>query len=130
MYDAGANLVVLIFGDPHRLEGRQRRQNGPTDPHEVFAFGRRHDPSHHVGWSPGVDLLGETGLDSGEQGAAPRQNNIVIEDLVHALVTFEYAVDNEPVDTTFILPANKGRVKQDLRAAEALGADLYELTIW
>ena len=32
MHYGGAALVVLALGDPHLLEGRQRGQDGPSDP--------------------------------------------------------------------------------------------------
>ena len=30
--DRGARLVVLLLGDPHLLEGRERREDGAADP--------------------------------------------------------------------------------------------------
>merc|ERR1712157_601621 len=39
VHDGGAGLVVLPLGDPHLLEGGQRGQDGPTDPHGVLALG-------------------------------------------------------------------------------------------
>lgn len=36
-------LVVLGLGDPHLLEGRQRGQDGTTDPDRVLALGGRND---------------------------------------------------------------------------------------
>merc|ERR1711972_449396 len=31
--DGRAGLVVLALGDPHLLEGAERRQDGASDPH-------------------------------------------------------------------------------------------------
>ena len=45
MHDGGSRLVVLGLGDPHLLEGAERGQDGPADPHRVFAFRR----SDHLG---------------------------------------------------------------------------------
>ena len=36
-------LIVLLFADPHLLEGGQRGQDGATDPDRVFALRRGND---------------------------------------------------------------------------------------
>jgi hypothetical protein len=36
--DGRAGLVVFSFGDPHLLEGRQGREDGPSDPHGVLSL--------------------------------------------------------------------------------------------
>jgi len=38
--NAGAGLVVLLFGDPHLLEGGQRGQDRTTDPYGILPLGR------------------------------------------------------------------------------------------
>jgi len=38
--DARTGFVVLLFGDPHLLEGGQGGQDGTTDPYGIFSLGR------------------------------------------------------------------------------------------
>merc|ERR1719164_285336 len=47
VHDRGAALVVLLLGDPHLLEGGERREDGAADPHAVLALGRRDDLDLH-----------------------------------------------------------------------------------
>ena len=41
--DGWPGLVVLLFADPHLLEGGQRGQDGAANPDGVFALGRGND---------------------------------------------------------------------------------------
>ena len=41
--DGWPGLIVLLFADPHLLEGGQRGQDGATNPDRVFALGRGDD---------------------------------------------------------------------------------------
>jgi len=43
MDNARARFVILLFGNPHLLEGRQRSQNGTTDPYGVLPLRRSDD---------------------------------------------------------------------------------------
>ena len=43
MDDGRPGLVVLLFADPHLLEGGQRGQDGAANPDRVFALGRGDD---------------------------------------------------------------------------------------
>merc|ERR1719487_3206977 len=49
VHDGGPRLVVLLLGDPHLLEGGERREDGAADPHAVLALGRRDDLHLHRG---------------------------------------------------------------------------------
>ncbi len=40
-------LVVLLLGDPHLLEGRERCQDGTTDPDGVLSLRRGNDLDLH-----------------------------------------------------------------------------------
>merc|ERR1719188_1618791 len=42
VHDGRTRLVVLALGDPHLLEGAERRQDGASNPHRVLALGRGH----------------------------------------------------------------------------------------
>ena len=57
MDDRGSGLVVLLLGDPHLLEGRQRGENGATDPDGVLSLWWSDDLDLHCGWSKSGDLL-------------------------------------------------------------------------
>ena len=57
MDDGGAGLLVLLFGDPHLLEGGERSQDGASDPDRVFPFRRSNDLDLHGAGSQGSDLL-------------------------------------------------------------------------
>lgn len=48
VHNGWSTLVILLLGDPHLLEGRQRSQNRTTDPYGVFT----------LGWSNNLDLHG------------------------------------------------------------------------
>merc|ERR1712084_104918 len=67
-----AGLVVLALGDPHLLEGAQRRQDGASDPHRVLALGRGHHLDLHRVGSKGHELLRHALSDAGEHGGASR----------------------------------------------------------
>ena len=42
-----STFVVLLLGDPHLLESRQRSQDGTTNPDGVFTLGRRNNLDLH-----------------------------------------------------------------------------------
>ena len=45
--DRGPGFVVLLFADPHLLEGGQRGQDRAADPDRVLALGRCDDLDLH-----------------------------------------------------------------------------------
>jgi hypothetical protein len=55
--DRWSGLVVLLFGDPHLLEGGQRGQDRTTDPDGVLAFRWGDDLDLEGGRSQGSDFL-------------------------------------------------------------------------
>ena len=57
MNDRWSRLVVLLLRDPHLLEGRQRSQDGTTDPDRVFTLGGSDNLELHGRWGQGSDLL-------------------------------------------------------------------------
>jgi len=67
-----SSLVVLGLGDPHGLEGRERSQDGTSDPDRVFSFWWGDDLDLHGGWGKGGDLLlhtiGNTWVHGGTSG--------------------------------------------------------------
>lgn len=57
VHNGRSTLVILLLGDPHLLESRQRSEDGATNPDRVFALRRRDDFHSHRGWREGGDLL-------------------------------------------------------------------------
>merc|ERR1712118_140345 len=49
VHDGRTRLVVLLLGDPHLLEGGERREDGAANPNGVLALGRRDDLDLHRG---------------------------------------------------------------------------------
>lgn len=70
--DGRAGLVVLLLGDPHLLEGRERSENGTTDPDGVLALRRGDDLDLHAGRSKGGDLLLHAVADARVHGGTTR----------------------------------------------------------
>ena len=55
--NAWTSFFILLFRDPHRLESRQRGQDGATDPDGVLSFWWRDDLDLHGAGRQGGDLL-------------------------------------------------------------------------
>merc|ERR1719188_2351090 len=77
--DSRAGLVVLAFGDPHLLEGAQRRQDGTANPHRVLALGWGNHLDLHRGGSQSRQLLRHALTDASEHGGASGQHHIPVE---------------------------------------------------
>merc|ERR1719361_1164583 len=50
-------FIILLFGDPHLLEGGEGGQDGATDPYGVFPLRGSNDLDLNGGWSQGGDFL-------------------------------------------------------------------------
>ena len=68
MYNGRTRLIILLLGDPHLLEGGERREDGAADPHGVLVAlrGAQHTfsrmpatPSERREAHRGVDLDAE-----------------------------------------------------------------------
>jgi hypothetical protein len=70
--DRWTTLIVFLLGDPHLLEGRERRQDGSTNPDGVLSLGWCDDLDLHRGWRKSSDLLlhaiGDTWVHGGSTG--------------------------------------------------------------
>ena len=75
-------LIVFLLGDPHLLEGGERRQDGSTDPDRVFPLGRSDDLDLHGGRSQGGDLLLHTIGDTGVHGGATGEDSVGVQILL------------------------------------------------
>lgn len=67
-----ARLIVLLLGDPHLLEGRERGQDGPTNPDGVFPLGRSDNLDLHGRWRKSSDFLLHSVGDTWVHGGATR----------------------------------------------------------
>jgi len=77
--DRRARLVVLLLADPHRLEGRERSQDGATDPDRVFALRRGDDLDLHRGRRQGSDFLLHALRNALEHGGTARQHGVAVQ---------------------------------------------------
>merc|ERR1712054_335052 len=77
--DRRARLVVLLLGDPHLLEGRERREDRAADPHAVFALRGRDDLHLHRGGRERGDLLGHAVGDARVHGGAAREHDVGVQ---------------------------------------------------
>lgn len=91
--DRGSRLVVLLLRDPHLLEGRERGEDGTTDPYRVLSLGRGDDLDLHGGGSEGGELLLHSVGDTGEHSGTSREDDVsvqVLSDIDIALVQLQY----------------------------------------
>ena len=128
MDDAWAGLVVLLFADPHLLEGGEGGKDGATDPYRVLPLWRSNDLDLHCGWSQGSDLLLHTVGDAWEHGAATRQHGVGVQVLPDVNVALHDGVVAGLVDAS-TLHAQEGWLEQSLGATEPLVADGDHLTV-
>jgi len=97
--DRGTRLVVLLLGDPHLLEGRERGQDGATDPDGVFAFWGSNDLDLHGRGGEGSQFLLETVSNSWEHGGSARADNVTVQVLTDIDVALHDRVVGGFVDT-------------------------------
>ena len=121
--DTGSGIFELVLRDPHGLEGGEGGQNGSTDPHGVLALRGGDDLDLHGRGGKSGHLLGETVLEAGVHGGTTGQNDVGVQVLADVDVALHDGVVGGLVHTGGFL-ADEGRVEEDLRAAEALVADL------
>ena len=72
VHNRRAALVVLLLRDPHLLEGRERRENGTTDPDRVLALGGSNDLDLHRRGGERRDLLLHAVRETGVHGGTTR----------------------------------------------------------
>ena len=128
MHDGGARLVVLLLGDPHLLEGRQRGQDGASDPDRVLPLGGSDDLDLHGGGSQGRDLLLHPVGDAGEHGGPAREDSAAVEILSDVNVALEDRVVGGFVHPGGLL-SNEGGLEQSLGAPESLVADGEDVSV-
>ena len=92
MDDAGTRFVVLLFGDPHLLEGRQRSKDGSSDPYGVFPLWWGNDLDFDGGRSQGSDFLLHTIGNTRVHGGATGKNSVGIKVLPDVNITLHDGV--------------------------------------
>ena len=99
MDDGWARLVVFLLGDPHLLEGRERSQDGTTDPDRVLPLRRRDDLDLHARGRERGQLLLHTVRDTREHRGATRQHDVAVQVATDIEVTLEDRVVGRLMDT-------------------------------
>merc|ERR1719334_751177 len=123
-----ARLVILLLGDPHLLEGGERRQDGASDPYRVLALRRSDDLDLHSGWGKGTDLLLHTISDSWVHGGASRQHGVSVQVLTDVNVALHDGVVGGLMDASRLHTQEAG-LEESLGASEALVADGDDLSV-
>jgi hypothetical protein len=144
--DGGAALVVFLLGDPHLLEGRERCQDGATDPDGVFTLRRSNDLDLHRGRGEGSDFLlhtigdtrvhgGTTRLDNSQQIGQRRfwvpetyHDDVAVQILTNINIALHDGVEGGHVDAAGFETENRW-LEEGLRSSESLVADGDHLTV-
>ena len=126
--DARSGLVILLFGHPHLLEGRQRSQNGATNPDRVLSLGRSDDLDLHRAGSQGGDLLLHPVSNTRVHGGATRQDSVSVQVLSDINVTLHDRVEGRLVNAVSLV-SDEGRLEHGLGASESLVANGDDLSV-
>jgi len=126
--DGGARLLVLGLGDPHGLESREGRKNGPSNPDQKLSLGRRHHLDLHGRWRKRSHFLAEPLRNSGVHGGSARHHDVAVEVLPDIDVALEDRLVADLVEPGHLL-ADEHRLEESLRASEPLRTDLDGLTV-
>merc|ERR1712028_177800 len=93
------------------------------------ALRRSHNLDLHGGWRQCCQLLGHTLTNSCKHGGSTRKHNVGIEILTDVDIAFHNGLECGVVNAACLL-ADKARLEEDLRAAEALASDGDDVAIW
>ena len=125
-----ARLVVLLFADPHGLEGGQRGKDGSADPDGVLPLRRSDDLDLHRARGHRRDLFLHAVGNTREHGRAAGHDGVGVQVLTDIDIALHDGVEGGLVDAAR-LHAEEGRLEQRLWATEALvanGDDLHMTT--
>merc|ERR1719198_2359876 len=129
MHDGWARLVVLRLGDPHLLEGTQRGEDGPANPHRILTLRGRHHLDLHSRRGQGRQLLRHALADAQEHRSATREHHVGVEVLANVHVALHDGLERGVVDTARLL-ADEAGLEEHLGASEALVAHGDDVTVW
>jgi len=126
--DRGSGLVVLLLGDPHLLEGRERGEDGTTDPDGVLSLWWGDDLDLHRGWSEGGDFLLHSVGDSWVHSGTTREDGVGVKILSDIDIALHDGVVSGLVDTGRF-HSEEGWLEESLWASESLVADGDDLSV-
>merc|ERR1719150_3060533 len=129
VHNAWATLVVLVLRDPHFLERRQRRQNGPSNPDRVLSLRGCNNLDLHSRWRKCEDLLLQTGVDSLEHRRASGQDGVGVQVTADIDVALHDGVGRQLVDSARLL-SDQGGVEHRLAASDSLDSNGDHLAVW
>ena len=128
MHNIRATLIVLIFGNPHLLEGAEGGQDRASNPHAVLPLWGRHHLDLDGGGSQHCELLGHALTDAREHGGASGQHNVGEQVPSDVQVALHDGLEGGVVDAACLL-AHKAWLEEDLRATEALRAQRDDVAV-
>merc|ERR1712193_45339 len=121
-------FIVLLFGDPHLLEGGEGSQDGASDPDGVFPLWWSNDLDLNGGWSQGGDFLLHTVSNTGVHGGASGQDSVGVQVLPDVNVALHDGVVDGLVDAARFHTQEAG-LEESLGAPEPLVADGDDLAV-
>ncbi len=113
---------------PHLSKRAQPRQNAPADPRRVLALGRGKDLDAHVFDRDALDFRQQAVAEALGQRAAAGEHDVGVEVLAEVQVRAVDGVDYDLVHAG-VFQADDLGVEEDLGGAEALGADLWGVSV-
>ena len=99
MDDGWTGFIVLLLGDPHLLEGRERSQDGATDPDRVFPLWWSNDLDLHGWWCKRCDFFLHAISNTWVHCGATRQDCVGIQVLTNIHVAFHDGIVTRLVDS-------------------------------
>mmetsp|Transcript_28815 Transcript_28815/g.56459 ORF Transcript_28815/g.56459 Transcript_28815/m.56459 type:complete len:224 (+) Transcript_28815:1670-2341(+) len=121
-------LVVVLFSDPHLLEGRQRGQDRPSNPYRVLSLGRSHHLNLDRRRSHRGQFLCHSLSDALKHGGASREHNVCEEVLSDIDIAVVDGLVDALMDSERLL-ALVLRLEEKLWAPKSLRSDCDDGTV-
>merc|ERR1719400_1410550 len=83
-----AGFVILLFADPHLLEGLEGSKDGSSNPYRVLSFWWCNDLNLHCWWSKSSKFLLHSVVDSWVHCGSTRQDSVGIQVLTDVNIHF------------------------------------------
>jgi len=128
VYNAGSGLVVLLFGDPHGLEGGEGGQDGASDPDQELPLSGRDNLDLHGGGGEGSHFLAESLGDAGVHSRAPTHHDVVVEIFTDVHVALQNGLVGDFMEPGHFLADVHG-FEEGLGATETLTAHCDHLAV-
>merc|ERR1719204_1414280 len=126
--DGGTRFIVFLLLNPHLLEGRQRRQNGSSNPHRILPLGWCDDLNRHRVRCQRLDFLLHSLWDTLVHRGTSRHHHISIQILPDINITLHDGREGQFVDS-LLFQSQELRLEQCLRCSEPLCSDSDHLTV-